>query len=51
LFRYEIQNGGYGRTFFKIGPHGKKVLKGVLSVREKGNNCKIGNEIYFKIAW
>jgi hypothetical protein len=25
LFRYEIQNGGYGRTWFNIGPYGKSV--------------------------
>jgi hypothetical protein len=27
LFRYEIQNGGYGRTQFNIGPYGKNVSK------------------------
>jgi hypothetical protein len=27
LFRYEIQNGGYGRTEFNIGPYGKNVSK------------------------
>jgi hypothetical protein len=25
--RYEIQNGGYGRTYFNIGPYGKNVSK------------------------
>ena len=25
LFRYEIQNGGYGRTQFNIGPYGENV--------------------------
>jgi hypothetical protein len=24
---YEIQNGGYGRTYFNIGPYGKNVSK------------------------
>jgi hypothetical protein len=27
LFRYEIQNGGYGKTWFNIGPYGKNVSK------------------------
>jgi hypothetical protein len=27
LFRYEIQNGGYGRTWFNIGSYGKNVSK------------------------
>jgi hypothetical protein len=27
LFRYEIQNGGYGRTKFNFGPYGKKISK------------------------
>jgi hypothetical protein len=27
LFRYEIQNGGYGRTWFNIGPYGENVSK------------------------
>ena len=31
LFRYEIQNGGYGRTKFNIGPYGKNVSKRFLS--------------------
>jgi hypothetical protein len=31
LFRYEIQNGGYGRTLFNIGPYGKNVSKRFFS--------------------
>ena len=31
LFRYEIQNGGYGRTKFNIGPYGKNVSKRFFS--------------------
>ena len=31
LFRYEIQNGGYGITLFNIGPYGKNVSKRFLS--------------------
>ena len=31
LFRYEIQNGGYGRTQFNIGPYGKNVSKRFFS--------------------
>jgi hypothetical protein len=31
LLRYEIQNGGYGRTWFNIGPYGKKVSKRFFS--------------------
>jgi hypothetical protein len=31
LFRYEIQNDGYGRTYFNIGPYGKDVSKRFFS--------------------
>jgi hypothetical protein len=31
LFRYEIQNDGYGRTYFYIGPYGKNVSKRFFS--------------------
>jgi hypothetical protein len=31
LFRYEIQNGGYGRTKFNFGPYGKNVSKRFFS--------------------
>jgi hypothetical protein len=31
LFRYEIQNGGYGRTKFNIAPYGKNVSKRFFS--------------------
>jgi hypothetical protein len=31
LFRDEIQNGGYGRTYFNIGPYGKNVSKRFFS--------------------
>jgi hypothetical protein len=31
LFRYEIQNGGYGSTSFNIGPYGKNVSKRFFS--------------------
>jgi hypothetical protein len=31
LFWYEIQNGGYGRTLFNIGPYGKNVSKRFFS--------------------
>ena len=31
LFRYEIQNGGYGRTQFNIGPYGENVSKRFFS--------------------
>jgi hypothetical protein len=27
LFRYEIENGSYGRTWFNIGPYGKNGIK------------------------
>ena len=27
MFRYEIQNGGYDRTYFNIGPYGENVSK------------------------
>ena len=31
LFRYEIQNGGYGRTKFNFGSYGKNVSKRFFS--------------------
>jgi hypothetical protein len=31
LFRYEIQNGGYGRTYFNNGPYEKNVSKRFFS--------------------
>jgi hypothetical protein len=31
FFRYEIQNGGYGRTKFNFGPYGKNVSKRFFS--------------------
>jgi hypothetical protein len=31
LFRYEIQNGGYGRTWFNIGSYGENVSKRFFS--------------------
>jgi hypothetical protein len=31
LFRYEIQNGGYDRTKFNIGPYGENVSKHFFS--------------------
>jgi hypothetical protein len=31
FFQYEIQNGGYGRTSFNIGPYGKNVSKRLFS--------------------
>ena len=31
LFRYEIQNGGYGRTKFNFGPYGKNISKRFFS--------------------
>ena len=31
LFRYEIQNGCYGRTYFNIGPYGENVSKRFFS--------------------
>jgi hypothetical protein len=31
LFRYEIQNGGYGRILFNIGPYGENVSKRFFS--------------------
>jgi hypothetical protein len=31
LFGYEIQNGGYGRTYFNFGPYGENVSKRFFS--------------------
>jgi hypothetical protein len=41
LFRYEFQNGGYGRTKFNIGPYGKIVSKRFLSETTWTNETKL----------
>jgi hypothetical protein len=42
LFRYEIQNGGYGRTKFNFGPYGKNVSKRFFSPGQFGFICPSG---------
>jgi hypothetical protein len=41
LFRYEIQNGGYGRTYFNIGPYGKMFQNSssLKPLRQLKQNC------------
>jgi hypothetical protein len=39
LFRYKMEDGGYSRTYFNIGPYGKGVSKRFLS--ETTHSCRV----------
>ena len=42
LFRYEIQNGGYGKTQFNIGPYGENVsLEPLGQLKPSNNHLKV----------
>jgi hypothetical protein len=47
LLRYEILNGGYGRTEFNIGPYGKNVSKRFFTMNCGGSH--LGFPIGIKI--
>ena len=47
LFRYEIQNGGYDRTQFNIGPYGKNVSKRFFSE----TTWTIETKLYMNVHW
>ena len=51
LFRYEIQNGGYGRTWFNIGPYGKNVSKHFFSETTWTIETKLPRNDHWKILY
>ena len=51
LFRYEIQNGGYGRTYFNIGPYGKDVSKRFFSETTWTVETKLPRNDHWKVLY
>jgi hypothetical protein len=51
LFRYEIQNGGYGRTWFNIGPYGKNVSKRFFSETTWTIETKLLRNDHWKVLY
>jgi hypothetical protein len=51
LFRYEIQNGGYGRTSFNIGPYGKNVSKRFFSETTWTIETKLPRNDHWKVLY
>jgi hypothetical protein len=45
LFRYEIQNGSYGRTWVNIGPYGKNVSKRFFSETTRIIDTKLPRQV------
>jgi hypothetical protein len=51
LFRYEIQKGGYGRTYFNIVPYGKHVSKRFLSEPTLTVETKVPKNDHWKVLY
>jgi hypothetical protein len=51
LFRYEIQNGGYGRTWFNIGPYGENVSKRFFSETTWTIETKLPRKDHWKVLY
>jgi hypothetical protein len=51
LFRYEIQNGGYGRTYFNIGPYGENVSKRFFSENTWTIETKLPRNDHWKVLY
>jgi hypothetical protein len=51
LFRYEIQNGSYGRTQFNIGPYGKNVSKRFFSETTWTIETKLLRNDHWKVLY
>ena len=51
LFRYEIQNGGYSRTQFNIGPYGKNVSKRFFSETTWTIETKLTRNDHWKVLY
>ena len=51
LFRYEIQNGGYGRTWFNIGPYEKNVSKCFFSETTWTIETRLPSNDHWKVLY
>jgi hypothetical protein len=51
LVRYEIQNGGYGRTYFNIGTYGKKFSKHFFSENTWTIETKLPRNNHWKVLY
>jgi hypothetical protein len=51
LFRYEIQNGGYGRTWFNIGPYGENVSERFFSETTWTIETKLLRNDHWKVLY
>jgi hypothetical protein len=51
LFRYEIQNGGYGRTWFNIGPYGENVSNRFFSETTRTIETKLPRNDHWKVLY
>ena len=51
LFPFEIQNGGYGRTQFNIGPYGEKVSKRFFSESTRTIENKLPRNVHWKVIY
>ena len=51
LFRFEIKNGGYGRTWFNIGPYGKNVSKRFFSETTWTIETKLPRNDHWKVLY
>jgi hypothetical protein len=51
LFGYEIQNGGYGKTYFNIGPYGENVSKRFFSETTWTVETKLPRNDHWKVLF
>ena len=51
LFWYEIQNGGYGRTYFNIEPYGEKVSKHFFSETFWTIETKLPRNVHWMVLY
>jgi hypothetical protein len=51
VFRYEIQNGGYGRTYFNIGLYGENVSKRFFSETPWTIVTKLPRKDHWKVLY
>jgi hypothetical protein len=51
LLRYEIQNGGYGRTEFNIGPYGENVSTRFFSETTWTIETKLSRNDHWKVLY
>jgi hypothetical protein len=51
LFRYKIKNGGYGGTWFNIGPYGKNISKRFFSETTWTIETKLPRNDHWKVLY